>query len=318
MARRTLDFGTIELTYMGMHRSPLVPLQDVQPDGLLELFNSWARVGRDLSVTARQIHTKITGVKHLRAATLIEVHTGTWGDGTRRLVNHTGVEADRQIDEDDAATAMTRALLIAPPGADIGLYFVEREGNHAGGSRVWSSFDAVIKGSPAVPNPRGDLCHIKATRTGITRGDEWNQAAQLRAVEVKVYSPAVELGDDRDYTVRDIFRRESFTPAKKSRFLPENVKDKLLSTATPAEAAEFLGVEIEGDEDVEAVVVTMNVDGVEKKYEIGTPKSPLIRVQLNDHGSPVVSDAKFIEECDRLARACYEGLGLTYSYAWTR
>lgn len=318
MARRTLDHSLVSVTFKGMHESPRVPLADVGDDGLLGMFNDWARVGTDLSSTARRIHTSIGAVRHFSHATLLEISTGAWGDPKRRLIDHKGGTDPRDIHEDDAATVTTRALLVAPPGGDIGLWFIEREGNQAGGSRVWSSFDPVIRAAPKVLAPTGDLKSLIPKRVIVTKGDAWAESAELRRVDVKVYSPKDELGDDEDFTVRDFSRRTILGPHDKTRFYPRNVRDQAFGLGSKLEAAEFFGVTVDEGEDVESVRFTVGTEEEEKTFEMDSPASPLLRLVLNENGESSVDDRRFLQECASLAEETYRTLDQTFDYAWLR
>ncbi|MDN5688466.1 MAG: hypothetical protein L0G94_17570 [Brachybacterium sp.] len=318
MARRTLDHSLVSVYFKGMHDSPRIPLEGVGEAGLLQLFNEWAQVGSDLSSTARRIHTSIGSVKHFSHGILVEISTGAWGDPKRRLIDHKGGTDPRDIDEDDAATVTTRALLLAPPGGEIGLWFIEREGNQAGGSRVWSSFDPVVRAAPKVLAPTGELRGLIPKRVIVTKGEEWASSAELRKVDVSVYSPKDELGDDEDFIVRDFTRRTVLGPHDKTRFYPRNIRDQVFGLESKLEAAEFFGVPVEEGEDVDSVKFTIGDGEDEKTFEMDSPASPQLRLVLNENGESSVDERTFLQRCGALAEGTYRTLDQSFDYDWLR
>lgn len=318
MARRTLMHSSIRAVFKGMQHSPSIPLDDVGGIGLLELFNSWAQPGLDLSNSNEQIHTAIDQVAHYKRATLVHVSTGSWGDTDRRLVDHTGERDPRTIDADDAATDTTRALLIVPPKAEVGLWFVERQGNSAGGSRIWRAFESVVEQAPRIQSPRGGQRVVRTKRATVTLGSDWATTAELQEVSVRKYEPASEAGDPDNYHITDMVHENRFRPKKRKTNFPPRLRDRLLRATDLYDAASLFGI-TETDADLlEDVSVRMTDGRQEKTFEIFSPAGPTVLEVLNEHGQPAISPAKFLEECAHRAQHYYENILQTFDHAWMR
>lgn len=313
MARRTIGLADVAVTLSRRADEGLVPLDSVGSNGLHQLVAKWALTKPDVTDRLKQIYTAIERVEVYSAAVLMEVGTGSWGDDRRRLVHPDGALPPRPIDADDASTVGTRALLLAPPGGDIALYFSEREGNFVGGSRIWKAIEAQIRGASKVPDLSHELRELVPAKKTVTMEEEWLEGVRLQGVAVSRVRPASSYGDSGG--PEDLLVKQSIRASRKGHLNPRWLTD-ILSAGSREEAAGI--VRLDGDDEIKTIELTVSDGSREKTFEIESPGTPALREVLNEHGNPVLEDLQFIDRCAELAAQYYRRIGQTFDYAWLR
>lgn len=315
MARRTLGFSRVWATRHHREEEGRLFLEEIGPDGLLEVIDSWARERKNLTSSEQQIYTAVTDSTRYKHGVLINVATGSWGDDRRQIIHSRGAKPAQQVDADDATTSATRALFITPPGGDFALFFSEREGNHVGGSRIYPAIEEEIRAQPPVEDSNFIPRKLVPRREVIGLEEEWLKGVKLREVAVQRTRPASTWGGDA--AVDDLSLQEKIRPKGKGSLSPRWLAD-IRKAASIDEAAGVVGFEAGEGETLEALTITVEDGELSKTFEFDNPKTPPLREVLNEHGRPPLGDPEFVDRCGALAAKAFPRYGGTFSYDWLR
>lgn len=305
MPKRTLGLETIRARPGHNRKKQFEPLTNVDGHDLLLLFRAWAaELDRDTLVDRdRGRYLTITDIRPTGRTVVIDAESGYFGEAgkTFDVDTHT---VTHERGSNQSATINTRVALTVPPGSEIGVFGVERQGI-LGAGRIVSEFKhALVSRFPT---------YSFDTET-VTEAAAWVEGANLLALRVTAtsYTRPADLGDGLEALPTNLGRLElELAPKRGEQFLPSALFQAL--RAKDLEAADVIGFK---GADIDESFVTVSKDGRKKTFELGNEKVPAFRVLLNDDRAPSLTPVEFLRRCQEEVRDYYEEMGLTWNSSW--
>ncbi|MDQ0709135.1 hypothetical protein QFZ52_001787 [Arthrobacter woluwensis] len=317
MAQRTMTLQAIRIK--ASRKDAFYFLDNVSGVEVLDYFEKWAK---SLSPDHFNNHTKQTyGTKPLverrNRLVVLTMRTGHYGSPGEHVIDTAKHAPQYETKDIDAATVETRCALLVPPGADRGLFFIERVVIEGCGSRVWSSFSEHLK----------DLLHTKNADDGrplratiqahtVNELDEWLEGADLESIKATIKSAHKDVADDGDTRGYSFEYTGMLKPTNGTKYFPRWVRDLILKHGI-GEAAEIGFPVVEGS-DYEDIAVTVGDGDRHKTFVVGREKTPALKLLLSGHGEQKLTTDRLIEEIDEAAKDYYARHNIAYQMGWTR
>lgn len=306
MPKRTLGLETLRARDGHNRKKRFSDLTALEGLDVLELFHGWAKnVDPDSlvdHVKGRYLH--ITAVKPSGRSVLVTAESGYFGDPGKTLdVRTHGVAHQRTPDQ--SATIETRLLFTLPPGGQIGVFGVERQGTQGAGPRLISEFRLALLAK--FPDYSFDSESLMETSS-------WVEGAKLLAVQVTAtgYTLPNDIAQNLTAIPRELGRLKlELSPERGHEYLPSALLKGIRNGSI--QATDIIGFKYA---DATDTLVTVTRDGREKTFSIDNEKVPPVRVLLNPDGSPALTPNAFTRLCQTEVKDYFEGMGLTWSDQW--
>jgi hypothetical protein len=272
-------------------------LDDVGGQDLLVQFHAWvSNLEPDaLRDELRGRYIRVTDVQAVGRTVLVKLDVGRFGEpgSTYHVYTH---EVSHRRTADEASGDESRLLFTVPQHSTFGLFAVESVAGSAGGSDILSLFKA------ACLNRWGDD-YWPLDR--VYEKDDWLALASLKQLSAIYYKWANDIGDDA--TPRRIEGRmeRHLFPAKRDGSFPARVWDSIRQGEVSA--SQVFGAEV-GDDEEPTILARVQRGGREKQVELGHERTPTVRVVMTDSGQEPYNDARFRDECIRLADEMYHDM----------
>lgn len=306
MARRTLTAHSLEFhrKYKRGERETIAP-SDLDGFDLADVFQRWCE-GLDSAVCRdeeRKLWVTVQNVwRRSPHIVLVTLAVGTWGE-SGDVVDAFSGEKIFELQEDQAPTGPTRAVMLVPGRGETALYFSEYSNRGSGGSRLLPLFSKFwsheIQGITMVKEP-------------VVESEAWTQGASLLEVEVRVRGRAADIADP----IRDDVGVQSHVirPKKNHRF-PIELLDRL--RRVPTYAGDLVGLPSLPEES-EVYVTIEGRNGRSKKLELYADGGPSLREVLNEADQPPLSDDVLIGRAIERASDLLARIGQEWKPEWNR
>lgn len=261
--------------------------------------------------SARSRYLQVKDVVPRGYSITVITESGLFGEpgSTYNVKTH---EKTHEKSEDEAPTTESRLTVWAPPGATrLAIALEYKSGSVSGGGLVTSFREVMSERHPEFWFPYETVLEQSA----------WSASGQLLEVSVVQHTQPLNYSTGLDPDRTDEFVRGSVihtaVPPRGTRYWPQEIWDRLRNRQI--EAASFIGLRRgEGDlqDPDEDVYVTVERDGRQKKFALGTDGVPSVRALLTDHGQPPLDIPSFHREVDEQVKTFYKGLQKSWDPNW--
>jgi hypothetical protein len=215
----------------------------------------------------------------------------------------------------ESSTTETRMLIWSPPGTTHIVSAIElKQGALHGGVLIEAFREEMLRRFENFFFPTETVMEQAA----------WAVSGNLTEVAVVQHQQHLDISVDTDSDRSSEYIRGSVihtaVPPKGMNAWPQQVWEKIRNRQLSAAA--FVGLrrydEESSDGPEEQVFVTVERDGRQKKFALGTDGVPSVRLVLTEDGHPALSPKKFMQAGDLAAKDFYADLDLGWKSSWTR
>lgn len=208
---------------------------------------------------------------------LVDVSIGSFGE-IGEVVNIETQEVEMQLKENQAPTGSCRLLLVVPPLRVPAFLLAEESSLGAAGGAVLKHFQNDFR-----EHNQGATMEYKMA----LESEAWTEEAKLKEVEVQVNARPKDIADE---VISELGTLCHIAKPRKRKWFKKSLLESLNDKKR---LAALVGIE-ELDENHE-VFVTMQRDGRQKKFILGSDAAPRIREVLNGANEEPVSDERLLE-----------------------
>ncbi|SEN18055.1 hypothetical protein [Cryobacterium luteum] len=302
MSRRTL--GLVAIRFKPDKKSKLSAVTDVDGADMLHLFHGLVtNLDADKLVHhAKGRYTKIESIVASGRSVLVKTESGPFGEVGQTIDVNTH-QVSHVRGDNESATTMTRTFFMVPPGSEVALFVVERQGSATGGTQLIDLF----KGAMLSTYPD----HFFPDET-VVESDAWSAAAGLKSVTAVRYTLPLNIADGTTaIPIKAGVVRQTLEPGPGFSFLPRALWDGIRNLRI--KSSEFLA--FDGQDADETIVELVNGDQT-KTYVLGKERQPSIRVVVTDEGEPSLTDIDLARRAADEAKTYFNRMGFTWSDQW--
>lgn len=303
--RRTLGLETLRCRPGRNRKRVFGKLTDVDGSDLLhQFYGLFIDLDRDLlRDDTKSRYLRIERVQNYGRSVLVVAESGYYGEAGQTIDVRTH-ETTHQRTNNQSATVRTRLLFTVPPGSEVGLFAVERQGASGAGPKLTDLFRQSLLGAHPT---------FSFDQETVLEENAWAEAAQLLEVTAVAYGFAPDIADGLGATPTPLGKLEhTLVPEGKNKYLPQWLWTALRQRKLAA--SDFIG--FGGDRGVDETIVTVQRDGRRKTFSLEQERVPSLRFVLSEDGSPPLTDTQFLRQAQDEARDFYQGMGLTWEEQW--
>ena len=244
-----------------------------------------------------------------RSMTIV-TRSGYYGEAGLTYDTTTG-KITHKNKKDEALTLVTRTSFYAPPGAKLCVAALEYKPGALHGGVLIDAFRRSM-----LDQYENFFFPIET----VQEKDAWSASGRLKEVSVVQHQRSLSLADSTDPNrTNEVVIGEvvhSALPPKGTHSWPAKVWDALRNRQV--DAATFIGLRStnDGADPDESVFVTIERDGQQKKFELGSDGKPSIREVLTQDGEEPLDIKDFHQSVDNIVRGFYKDLDFGWKATW--
>jgi len=305
MPKRTIGLVSFTARPGKNRKQHFAKLDNVDGFDLLYVFKAWAEEAdpKKLSDYQRGRYLKISAVEATGRYVVATVEAGNFGEDGVTLDAETH-EVEHHRTATMAPTIPTRLLFFVPPGAETGVFVIERVGNSTSIRPVLRAFREYLTRT---------FSTFAFSDETVLETDAWVEGAELLEVRAVAYDIPTDIKDGLDAQPTATGRlQQTLLPDKGSKFLPK----ALLKGLRKGDITASSFIAFNDDVDIDETFVKVARDGREKMFSVERERVPAIRVLIADDHEDRPTTPEFVDAAVTEVREYFEEVGLTWTEQW--